>query len=162
MSCDLCENCQKKQIKYTEVEDINNLINEFSGNITGGNRKTEMYMDIYELYYNYIGGLLFEMFSDKSEDCEKNIIEWLWDEDLEEEIREDLNDKQGMIDIYNEYIPLGSGRFNLFDSDIRQTLLEKIHSAYYKLEFEIMVDVFFDIKELFSGRVKNKTFYQLK
>jgi|TARA_B100001971_G_scaffold196683_1_gene204724 hypothetical protein len=162
MSCDLCENCQKKQIKYTEVEDINNLINEFSGNITGGNRKTEMYMDIYELYYNYIGGLLFEMFSDKSEDCEKNIIEWLWDEDLEEEIREDLNDKQGMIDIYNEYIPLGSGGFNLFDSDIRQTLLEKIHSAYYKLEFEIMVDVFFDIKELFSGRVKNKTFYQLK
>ena len=61
MSCDLCEECQRKrQIKYTEVEDINNLINEFSGNITGENsitkndRKTKMYMDIYDLYYDYI------------------------------------------------------------------------------------------------------------
>jgi hypothetical protein len=161
MSCDhLCEDCQKKrQIKYTEIEDINNLINKFSGNITGGNRKTKMYMDVYDLYYDYIGELIFKKFTDKSENSKK-ILEWLSDEDLEEEIREDLDDKQGMIDIYNEYIPLGSGEFNLFDSDIRQTLLGKIHDAYYELEFEIMIDVFYDIKELFSSRVKNKTFFK--
>jgi len=169
MSCDyLCENCQKKQVKYTEVEDINNLINEFSENntvngIIKSDIGTNMYMDVYDLYYDYIGELIFKKFTDKLENSKK-ILEWLSDEDLEDEMRKILGDNEIMIDIYNEYIPVGYG-FNLFDSDIRETILEEIHNAYDDLEFDIMIDVFFDIKELFINRVKNKTFlkfYQLK
>jgi hypothetical protein len=163
MSCDLCEEClrkkQKRQIKYTEVEDINNLINKFSGNITGGNSitksdmRTKMYMDVYDLYYDYIGQKIVRKFTDKSKNSKK-ILEWLSDEDLEEEIREDLEDHEVMIDIYNEYIPVGYG-FNLFDSEIREAILEKIHEEYFELQREIMIDVFYDILELFSSRVKN-------
>ena len=169
MSCDyLCENCQKKQVKYTEVEDINNLINEFSENntvngIIKSDIGTNMYMDVYDLYYDYIGELIFKKFTDKLENSKK-ILEWLSDEDLEYEMRKILGDNEIMIDIYNEYIPVGYG-FNLFDSDIRETILAEIHNAYDDLEFDIMIDVFFDIKELFINRVKNKTFlkfYQLK
>ncbi len=164
MSCDLCEECQRKrQIKYTEVEDINNLINEFSGNITGENsitkndRKTKMYMDIYDLYYDYIGENLVNKFYDLSENW-KDTLEWFEDEDLEEEVYENLGNNQIMINIYNEYLPVDCYGFNLFDGDTRNSIIEKIHDAYYELEREIMIDVFYEIQKLFSGRIKNKNF----
>ncbi|SVA82653.1 uncharacterized protein METZ01_LOCUS135507 [marine metagenome] len=164
MSCDLCEECQRKrQIKYTEVEDINNLINEFSGNITGENsitkndRKTKMYMDIYDLYYDYIGENLVNKFYDLSENW-KDTLEWFEDEDLEEEVYENLGNNQIMINIYNEYLPVDCYGFNLFDGDARNSIIEKIHDAYYELEREIMIDVFYEIQKLFSGRIKNKNF----
>jgi hypothetical protein len=161
MSCDhLCEDCQKKrQIKYTEVEDINNLINEFSGNITGGNRQTQMYMDIYDFYYDYIGELLFDKFSNKSKDSEE-ILEWLFDQDLLGEGFENIDDHKIMINIYNEYIPVDCHGFNLFGEYVREAIIEKIHEEYCHLESGIMVEVFYDIKELFSSRVKNKTFFK--
>lgn len=165
MSCDLCEECQRKrQIKYTEVEDINNLINEFSGNITGENsitkndRKTKMYMDIYDLYYDYIGENLVNKFYDLSENW-KDTLEWFEDEDLEEEVYENLGNNQIMINIYNEYLPVDCYGFNLFDGDARNSIIEKIHDAYYELEREIMIDVFYEIQKLFSGRIKNKNFF---
>ncbi len=165
MSCDLCEECQRKrQIKYTEVEDINNLINEFSGNITGENsitkndRKTKMYMDIYDLYYDYIGENLVNKFYDLSENW-KDTLEWFEDEDLEEEVYENLGNNEIMINIYNEYLPVDCYGFNLFDSDARNSIIEKIHDAYYELEREIMIDIFYEIQKLFSGRIKNKNFF---
>jgi len=164
MSCDLCEDCQKKQIKYTEVEDINNLINEFSGNITGENsitkndRKTKMYMDIYDLYYDYIGENLVNKFYDLSENW-KDTLEWFEDEDLEEEVYENLGNNKIMINIYNEYLPVDCYGFNLFDGDARNSIIEKIHDAYYELEREIMIDIFYEIQKLFSGRIKNKNFF---
>jgi len=165
MSCDLCEECQRKrQIKYTEVEDINNLINEFSGNITGENsitkndRKTKMYMDIYDLYYDYIGENLVNKFYDLSENW-KDTLEWFEDEDLEEEVYENLGNNEIMINIYNEYLPVDCYGFNLFDGDARNSIIEKIHDAYYELEREIMIDIFYEIQKLFSSRIKNKNFF---
>lgn len=165
MSCDLCEECQRKrQIRYTEVEDINNLINEFSGNITGENsitkndRKTKMYMDIYDLYYDYIGENLVNKFYDLSENW-KDTLEWFEDEDLEEEVYENLGNNEIMINIYNEYLPVDCYGFNLFDGDARNSIIEKIHDAYYELEREIMIDIFYEIQKLFSGRIKNKNFF---
>jgi len=165
MSCDLCEECQRKrQIRYTEVEDINNLINEFSGNITGENsitkndRKTKMYMDIYDLYYDYIGENLVNKFYDLSENW-KDTLEWFEDEDLEEEVYENLGNNEIMINIYNEYLPVDCYGFNLFDGDARNSIIEKIHDAYYELEREIMIDIFYEIQKLFSSRIKNKNFF---
>ena len=179
MSCDLCEKCQRKrqiryeecqrkrQIRYTEVEDINNLINEFSGNITGENSITKndwkMYMDIYDLYYDYIGENLVNKFYDLSENW-KDTLEWFEDEDLEEEVYENLGNDKIMIKIYHDYLlvelfSVDCYEFNLFDSDARNSIIEKIHDAYYELEREIMIDIFYEIQKLFSGRIKNKNFF---
>ena len=64
-----------------------------------------------------------------------------------------------MINIYNEYLPVDCYGFNLFDSDARNSIIEKIHDAYYELEREIMIDIFYEIQKLFSGRIKNKNFF---
>jgi len=63
MSCHLCKCCkQKQEIKYTNVDDINNLINEFSANITKKWGQELLRQDLYDLYYETIQEQLLDKF----------------------------------------------------------------------------------------------------
>ena len=51
----LCKCCKEKQeIKYTNVDDINNLINQFSANITKKWGQDLLRQEIYDLYHDTI------------------------------------------------------------------------------------------------------------
>lgn len=56
----ICNCEQGRKIKYTNIDDINTLINEFTSNNPNVTcRQVQMNMDIYDIYYDYIDDELF-------------------------------------------------------------------------------------------------------
>ena len=97
-------NCQQgRNIKYTNIDDINTLINEFTSNTPNVTcRQVQMNMDIYDIYYDYIDDELSsfnfeEKYSNGYRDNDDHF-------DLHDEIFYLFEDSEEMIKIYNIYI----------------------------------------------------------
>ena len=154
MSCNLCECCQEKQkIKYTKVDDINNLINGFSANITNKWGKELLRQEIYDLYYDRIEDELQTRLEFMTP---KKIIEDLLGTNFEEVIDDSLDNHNGFDYIYETYIPKITDKFDLFDDSDLGHLEQSIGERFLGEFWEITHEVYSELVPIFIGRIENK------
>ena len=145
-------NCQQStnNIKYTNIDDINTLINEFASNgINVTCRQVQMNMDIYDIYYDYIDDEL-SLFHFE-ENHWKKPVEYFFngykdnddDFDLHDKIFYHFEDSEEMIKIYNTYIPTGYhgyDKYELFTGQLKTSIIEAVHESYDRLLFGMSLD----------------------
>ena len=156
MNCHLCKCCKEKQaIKYTNVDDINKLINEFSANITKKWGQELIYHDLYDLYYETIQEQLLDRLGFITPE---KIIELLEGKYFEEEIDEILNYHDKFDYIFDTYVPKVVDKFDLFDNSDIGHLGEFILERFMGKFWEMVHEVYLDLVPIFISRIKNKNF----
>lgn len=163
----ICNCEQGRKIKYTNIDDINTLINEFTSNNPNVTcRQVQMNMDIYDIYYDYIDDEL-SSFHFGEKDWEKP-LEYFFngykdvdnDFDLHDNIFCHFEDSEEMIKIYHTYIPTGYhgyDKYELFTGQLKNSIIEAVHDSYYKMLDDMSFESIRYVIELFNNRIKNKT-----
>jgi len=150
----LCKCCKEKQeIKYTNVDDINNLINQFSANITKKWGQDLLRQEIYDLYHDRIKD---ELITRLEFITPKKAIEELLGTHFEEEIDDSLDQNNGFDYIYETYIPKITDKFDLFDDSDVGHLEQSIGETFMGKLWEMIHEVYLELVPIFVNRIENK------
>jgi len=159
----LCFGCKDISFKYTSIDDINNLIDEFVEELSNNSRQTHMYMELYEHYYDYFENNVIDIYwkyecdwnrTLKEFNCKHNIENFIDNMDLL--IMNDLNNMRSI------FIPNISDEINILDKRISNYITDMFYIEVYdsicELERDLTLKVFDDMFIFFSNKIKSKNF----
>ena len=147
-----CSCCKNTSFKYTSVDDINNLINEFAEELGDNSRQTHMYMEIYEYYYDQFKDNIMEIY----------VEEYNWDKTYEkfnsEENFEDLtNDMENLEDLRDIFIPSISSEVYILSKRTSDYITDNFYESFYEsiceLERDLTLEVYQDLIKFFSNKI---------